>query len=101
MDATVPAEISKAMAAGSATPPTLSPDELNAWKQLDLFYKKGWATRTRCRSGRSRGAEELGRARVPEAALLQQGGEGRPLRGVGAAGAVRAGAEGGGEAVTQ
>jgi len=41
MDATVPAEISKAMAAGSATPPTLSPDELNAWKQLDLFYKKG------------------------------------------------------------
>ena len=47
MDATVPAEISKAMAAGSATPPTLTPDELNAWKQLDLFYKKGLGLRER------------------------------------------------------
>jgi pimeloyl-ACP methyl ester carboxylesterase len=41
MAATVPAEISKAMAAGSPPPSTLSPDELNAWKQLDFFYKKG------------------------------------------------------------
>jgi pimeloyl-ACP methyl ester carboxylesterase len=41
MAATVPAEISKAMAAGSPPPATLTPDELNAWKQLDLFYKKG------------------------------------------------------------
>ena len=41
MAATVPAEISKAMAAGNPPPSTLTPDELNAWKQLDLFYKKG------------------------------------------------------------
>jgi pimeloyl-ACP methyl ester carboxylesterase len=41
MAATVPAEISKAMAAGQPPPATLSPDELNAWKQLDFFYKKG------------------------------------------------------------
>jgi pimeloyl-ACP methyl ester carboxylesterase len=41
MAATVPAEISKALAAGSPPPATLSPDELNAWKQLDFFYKKG------------------------------------------------------------
>jgi pimeloyl-ACP methyl ester carboxylesterase len=43
MAATVPAEISKAMASGSPPPSTLSPDELNAWKQLDFFYKKGLA----------------------------------------------------------
>jgi pimeloyl-ACP methyl ester carboxylesterase len=41
MAATVPAEISKAMAAGSPPPATLSPDERNAWNQLDFFYKKG------------------------------------------------------------
>src|SRR5204862_2561533 len=41
MAATVPAEISKAMAAGSPPPSTLTPDELNAWQQLDFFYKKG------------------------------------------------------------
>jgi pimeloyl-ACP methyl ester carboxylesterase len=41
MAATVPAEISKALAAGGPPPATLSPDELNAWKQLDFFYKKG------------------------------------------------------------
>jgi pimeloyl-ACP methyl ester carboxylesterase len=41
MAATVPAEISKAMAAGSPPPPTLSADERNAWNQLDFFYKKG------------------------------------------------------------
>src|SRR5439155_23330007 len=41
MAATVPPEITKAMAAGNPPPSTLAPDELNAWKQLDLFYKKG------------------------------------------------------------
>jgi pimeloyl-ACP methyl ester carboxylesterase len=41
MAATVPAEISKAMAAGSPPPATLTPDERNAWDQLDFFYKKG------------------------------------------------------------
>jgi pimeloyl-ACP methyl ester carboxylesterase len=41
MAATVPAEITKAMAAGSPPPSTLTPDELNAWKQLDFFFKKG------------------------------------------------------------
>jgi pimeloyl-ACP methyl ester carboxylesterase len=41
MAATVPAEISKAMAAGSPPPSTLSADERNAWDQLDFFYKKG------------------------------------------------------------
>ena len=41
MAATVPAEITKAMAAGSPPPSTLTPDELNAWDQLDFFYKKG------------------------------------------------------------
>ena len=40
MPAAVPAEISKALAAG--TPPaTLSPDERNAWDQLAFFYKYG------------------------------------------------------------
>jgi len=43
MAATVPAEISKAMAAGNPPPSTLTPDERNAWDQLDLFYKKGLA----------------------------------------------------------
>jgi pimeloyl-ACP methyl ester carboxylesterase len=41
MAATVPPEISKAMAAGSPPPADLTPDELYAWKQLDFFYKKG------------------------------------------------------------
>jgi pimeloyl-ACP methyl ester carboxylesterase len=41
MAATVPAEISKAMAAGSPPPSTLTADERNAWDQLDFFYKKG------------------------------------------------------------
>ena len=41
MPATVPAEISKAMAAGQAPPADLSPDERRAWDQLDFFYKKG------------------------------------------------------------
>ncbi|MBW8770581.1 MAG: epoxide hydrolase [Gemmatimonadetes bacterium] len=41
MAATVPAEISKGLASGAQPPSTLTPDELNAWKQLDNFYKKG------------------------------------------------------------
>jgi len=41
MAATVPPEISKAMAAGGPAPADLTPDELYAWKQLDFFYKKG------------------------------------------------------------
>ena len=40
MAATVPADISKALAAGKL-PDGLSPDEINACKQLDFFYKKG------------------------------------------------------------
>jgi pimeloyl-ACP methyl ester carboxylesterase len=43
MAATVPPEISKAMAAGNPPPADLSPDELYAWKQLDDFYKNGLA----------------------------------------------------------
>jgi len=43
MPATVPAEISKAMATGSPPPPTLSEDERRAWNQLNFFYKKGLA----------------------------------------------------------
>jgi pimeloyl-ACP methyl ester carboxylesterase len=41
MAATVPAEISKALATGSPPPSTLSADERNAWDQLAFFYKKG------------------------------------------------------------
>jgi pimeloyl-ACP methyl ester carboxylesterase len=41
MAATVPPEISKALAMGSPPPSTLSADERNAWDQLDFFYKKG------------------------------------------------------------
>ena len=40
MPATVPAEINKSLAAG-APPAGLSPDELNAWHQLDFFNKTG------------------------------------------------------------
>jgi pimeloyl-ACP methyl ester carboxylesterase len=40
MAATVPAEISKAMAAGTV-PSGLSADEKHAWDQLDDFYKNG------------------------------------------------------------
>ena len=43
MAATVPAEISKAMATGSPPPSSLSADERKAWDQLDFFYKKGLA----------------------------------------------------------
>jgi len=41
MSATVPPEISKALATGSPPPPELTPDERRAWDQLDFFYKKG------------------------------------------------------------
>jgi pimeloyl-ACP methyl ester carboxylesterase len=41
MAATVPREVSQLLQSGGQPPATLSPDELNAWKQLDLFYKKG------------------------------------------------------------
>jgi pimeloyl-ACP methyl ester carboxylesterase len=41
MAATVPADISKALASNEAPPAALTPDERNAWNQLDLFYKKG------------------------------------------------------------
>jgi pimeloyl-ACP methyl ester carboxylesterase len=40
MPATVPADISKALAAG-AMPDGLSPDEKNAYQQLGFFYSKG------------------------------------------------------------
>jgi pimeloyl-ACP methyl ester carboxylesterase len=41
MAATVPPEIAKALATGGPPPSTLSGDELNAWNQIDFFYKKG------------------------------------------------------------
>jgi pimeloyl-ACP methyl ester carboxylesterase len=41
MPATVPPEIAKALATGGPPPADLTADELNAWKQLDFFYKKG------------------------------------------------------------
>jgi len=43
MAATVPPEISKAMASGGPPPADLSADERKAWDQLDFFYKKGLA----------------------------------------------------------
>jgi len=41
MPATVPANISKALAQGEAPPADLTPDERNAWNQLDFFNKEG------------------------------------------------------------
>jgi pimeloyl-ACP methyl ester carboxylesterase len=41
MPATVPAEISKALASGGPMPAGLSADEQNAYKQLGYFYTKG------------------------------------------------------------
>src|SRR6476646_4313854 len=39
--ATVPAKISKALAQGEAPPADLTPDERNAWNQLDFFNQEG------------------------------------------------------------
>src|SRR5262249_55552504 len=41
MAATVPADVSKALALGSSPPAGLSPDEKHAWDQLDYFFKNG------------------------------------------------------------
>jgi pimeloyl-ACP methyl ester carboxylesterase len=41
MAATVPANISKALAFHEAPPTDLTAEERNAWDQLDFFYKKG------------------------------------------------------------
>ncbi len=41
MPATVPDDIAKALAAGKPAPAGLSPDERNAYEQLDFFYKHG------------------------------------------------------------
>lgn len=41
MPATVPADISKALAFNQQPPTKLSAEEQNAWNQLDFFYKKG------------------------------------------------------------
>jgi pimeloyl-ACP methyl ester carboxylesterase len=41
MPATVPASISKALARGEAPPADLTPDEREAWRQLDFFNKEG------------------------------------------------------------
>ena len=41
MAATVPPDVSKALAVGGPPPAGLSPDEKHAWDQLDDFYKNG------------------------------------------------------------
>ena len=41
MPATVPADVSKALAFNEGAPAGLSPEETSAWTQLDFFYKKG------------------------------------------------------------
>jgi pimeloyl-ACP methyl ester carboxylesterase len=41
MPATVPADVSKALAAGGSPPAGLSPDEKHAWDQLAFFFKNG------------------------------------------------------------
>ena len=43
MPATVPPDIEKALQAGLAAPPHLSPDEKHAYGQLDFFYRHGLA----------------------------------------------------------
>jgi pimeloyl-ACP methyl ester carboxylesterase len=43
MAATVPPNISKALSAHDAPPADLTPEEQNAWNQLDDFYKNGLA----------------------------------------------------------
>jgi pimeloyl-ACP methyl ester carboxylesterase len=41
MPATVPVDVSKALAVGGPPPAGLSPDEKHAWDQLDYFFKNG------------------------------------------------------------
>src|SRR5262249_48653827 len=41
MPATVPAEVSRALASGGPQPASFSADEKNAWDQLAFFYKEG------------------------------------------------------------
>ncbi len=41
MAATVPADVSKALATGAAPPAGLTAEERHAWDQLDFFYEKG------------------------------------------------------------
>src|SRR5262245_46043749 len=41
MPATVPPDVSKALAMGGPPPAGLSPDEKHAWDQLDFFFKNG------------------------------------------------------------
>src|SRR5262249_35356288 len=41
MAATVPSDISKALALGQPAPAGLSADEKHAWDRLEVFYKKG------------------------------------------------------------
>ena len=41
MPATLPADVSKALAVGGQPPAGLSPDEKHAWDQLDFFFKNG------------------------------------------------------------
>jgi pimeloyl-ACP methyl ester carboxylesterase len=43
MAATVPADITKALGSGGPMPAGLSADEQNAYRQLDIFFKKGTA----------------------------------------------------------
>jgi pimeloyl-ACP methyl ester carboxylesterase len=43
MAATVPADVSRALSLHEAAPAGLSPEERNAWDQLDDFYKNGLA----------------------------------------------------------
>jgi pimeloyl-ACP methyl ester carboxylesterase len=43
MPGAVPAEIEKALQSGDGPPPGLSADEMNAYDQLDFFYKHGLA----------------------------------------------------------